>query len=129
MALTETVQVGNLRIKLRASALTPRLYRAKFGRDMVVDMNDLCKAYNKAAKLPKDATEEQKRDAQLSAMDLTIFENVAFIMAKHANKNIPNDPDEWLDSIPGIFSIYEIMPAILRLWNGNKATTSIPAKK
>ena len=72
---------------------------------------------------------EEKQDAQLSVLDLTIFENVAYIMAKHANKNVPSDPDAWLDSIPGVFSIYEMMPVILRLWDGNKKSTSIPSKK
>ena len=127
--MTETVTVAGKKIRLKASALIPRLYRFKFGRDMVADMNQLRKSYLKAEKLPKNATEEEKQDAQLSVLDLTIFENVAYIMAKHADKNVPSDPDQWLDSIPGVFSIYEIMPVILRLWEGNKATTSIPAKK
>ena len=50
-----------------------------------------------------DATEEQIQDAQLSAMDLTLFENVAYMMAKHADKTIPADPDDWLDSLEGVF--------------------------
>ena len=129
MALTETVKIGKARITFRASALVPRLYRAKFGRDMIADMNILRKSYNKAANLPENATEEERQDAQLSVLDLTIFENVAYIMAKHANKNVPSDPDAWLDSIPGVFSIYEIMPVLLRLWGDNTKTTSIPAKK
>ena len=127
--MQETVNIGGKQIRMKASALIPRLYRVKFGRDMVADMNQLRKSYLKAAKLPSNATEEEKQDAQLSALDLTIFENVAYIMAKHADKNVPGDPNQWLDSIPGVFSIYEIMPVILRLWEGNKATTSVPAKK
>ena len=65
---------------MRASALIPRLYRVQFGRDMISDMRQLIKSYNKAVKAwGKDVTEEQRQDAQLSMMDLTIFENVAYM--------------------------------------------------
>lgn len=124
-----TVMIDGKPVKMKATALVPRLYRFKFGRDMVADMNQLCKAYQKVAKLPKNATKEQRQDAQLSAMDLTIFENVSFIMIKHAGEKIPDSPEDWLESINGIFSVYQIMPTILKLWDGNKKTTSIPKKK
>lgn len=115
---------------MRASALIPRLYRVQFGRDMILDMRQLLKSYNKAVKsLGKDVTEEQRQAAQLSMMDLTIFENVAYMMIKHAGEDVPPTPDEWLDSIDGIFSIYNVMPTILELWGENQKTTSIPKKK
>ena len=115
---------------MRASALIPRLYRVQFGRDMISDMRQLIKSYNKAVKAwGKDVTEEQRQDAQLSMMDLTIFENVAYMMIKHAGEDVPPTPDEWLDSIDGIFSIYNVMPTILELWGENQKTTSIPKKK
>ncbi len=115
-------------IKMKASALVPKLYRFKFGRDMISDMTSLRKAYNKVEKLPADATEEEREEAQLSVMDLMLFENCAYIMAKHADKTIPDNPDDWLDSLP-IFSIYESMPEILKLWQMNNHTTAIPKKK
>ena len=59
----------------------------------------------------------------------TIFENVAYMMIKHAGEDVPPTPDEWLDSIDGIFSIYNVMPTILELWGENQKTTSIPKKK
>lgn len=127
--MQKTVKIDGKPVKMRASALVPRLYRFKFSRDMVADMNQLRKAYLKATNLPENATEEERQDAQLSALDLTIFENVSYIMIKHAGEKIPNTPEAWLDSIHGIFSIYEIMPTILELWEGNKKTTSIPKKK
>lgn len=93
-------------------------------------MNALSKAYKKAlSALSKDATEEEKKDAQLSALDLTIFENIAWLMLRHGGEEVGDDPNEWLDSIDGIFSIYEIFPEIYSLWNASNATTSIPKKK
>lgn len=128
--MTKTVNIGGKEVRMRASALIPRLYRVQFGRDMISDMRQLLKSYNKAVKsLGKDVTEEQRQAAQLSMMDLTIFENVAYMMIKYAGEDVPPTPDEWLDSIDGIFSIYNVMPTILELWGENQKTTSIPKKK
>lgn len=122
------LKIDGKEVGFKATALTPRIYRHKMGRDMVSDMNKLSKAYNKALSLKEDATEEEKKDAQLSAIDLEIFENVAWVMAKQHNPDIENTPDEWLDSFQ-MFSIYEILPNILKLWGMNNATTSTPKKK
>ena len=128
--MERTIKVGGADIRMRASALIPRLYRFKFGRDIIRDMAQLEQAYKKALSVKEDATEEEKRAAQLSALDLTIFENVAWVMAKNAGgSTVPGDPDEWLDSIDGVFPIYEVMPQILELWTAGLETTSAPAKK
>ena len=52
-------------------------------------------------------------------------------MAYHADKEgkVPHDPDAWLESFDGVFSIYEIFPVILELWGLNQQTTSVPVKK
>lgn len=34
---------------------------------------------------------------------LEMFENIAFVMEKHADASIPNTPEEWLDSIHSLF--------------------------
>lgn len=114
-------------IRMRASALIPRLYRFKFGRDIIKDINILKKAFDKTQRLSKNATKEEKQDAQLSALDLTIFENVSYVMAKHADNSIPDTPEEWLDNFE-MFSIYEILPEILNMWNLSQRTTSVPKK-
>lgn len=115
---------------LRATALTPRLYRFKMGRDMIVDLNQLRNAYEKAEKAKtQDMTEEEMEQAQLTVTDLTIFENVAFIMARQYDKSLPETPEEWLDSMDTVFTVYELMPHILELWQAGQKTTSIPKKK
>lgn len=134
--MEKTVVIGGKPVRMRASALIPRLYRFKFGRDLLNDMRQLQKAYVKA----KAAEEEEEKEAQLSVIDLTIFEAVAWLMVYHAEdtaykrgeiteRTVPNDPDEWLDSIDGVVSVYEIMPEIIDLWEANTATTSVPRKK
>lgn len=126
--MEKILQIDGKEVGFKATALNPRIYRHKFGRDMVADMTKLKKAYRKAAELPEDATEEEKEDAQLSAIDLEIFENSAWVMAWQYDSNIPNNPDEWLDEF-STFSIYEILPEILTLWQLNNVTTSVPKKK
>ena len=120
MAILRTIHVGNRDIPMRASALIPRLYRVKFGRDMIRDMKALQESYSEA----KDSEEKS-----LTVADLTIFENIAWLLAKHADPSVPSEPDEWLDSIDGVLSIYEVLPEILSMWSENLHQTSVPAKK
>ena len=79
--MVKTINIDGKEVRMRASALIPRIYRFRFGRDMIQDMNGLRKAWRKLQELPEDATDEQREEAQFSVMDLTIFENVAYVMA------------------------------------------------
>lgn len=126
--MQKIIKIDGKEVGFKATALTPRLYRHWLGRDMIREMNSLRKAYNKAKTLPKDATDEEKEEAQLSVMDLEIFENVAWVMAKQYDTTLESSADEWLDGFK-MFSVYEIMPHILELWGKNEKTTSIPKKK
>lgn len=125
--MQKVIIIDGKEVGFKATALTPRLYRHWLGRDMIRDMSALRKAYNKVNSLPKDATDEEKEEAQFSAMDLEIFENVAWVMARQYDTSIQLNADEWLDGFV-MFSIYEIMPHILELWGKNQATTSTPKK-
>lgn len=126
--MEKMVKIDGKEVGFRATALTPRIYRHKIGRDMIQDLNKLQASYNKAMRLPDEATDEERKEAQLSALDLEIFENAAYVMAKQYDANLPNSPEEWLDGFE-TFSIYEILPAILELWQLNNATTAKPKKK
>ena len=129
--MERTIVIGGSELRMRASALIPRLYRFRFGRDLIKDMSQLEESYKKALAVSKkeNATDEEMKETQLSVLDLTIFENVAWVMAKAADPKVPNDPDEWLDGIDGVFSIYEVLPQILELWVAGLETTSQPRKK
>lgn len=139
--MEKVISVDGKEVGFRASALTPRLYRHKIGRDIVRDMNQLKRAYEKAisaqniAALKSDASQKERQkheealqDAQLSVLDLEVFENATYIMAKQYDSNIPDTPEEWLETF-SVFSIYEILPQIMELWQLNQKTTSIPKKK
>ena len=110
--LTKTVKIGDKEVTFKSSAAIPRLYRIKFKRDIFKDLNKLEKAYKKKAK---------NSDEELEIDDLEIFENVAYIMALHADPSTPKTIDEWLDQFE-MFSIYEILPEIIELWGSNLFT-------
>ena len=57
--MEKILKIGGKDVKMRASALIPKLYRYKFGRDMIQDMTALTKSYRKVKELPEDATEEE----------------------------------------------------------------------
>ena len=58
---------------------------------------------------------------------LEMFENIAYVMAKHANPSIPDTPEECLDGF-NTFSIYQVLPQIIELW-GLNTQTEVQAKK
>ena len=109
------VNIDGKGVRFKASATIPRLYRLKFRRDIFKDLTKLEKAYS------------DKPEGGFEIDDLEIFENVAYIMAAHADESVPPTIDEWLDQF-GMFSIYEVLPEILDLW-GSNLFTDVPAKK
>ena len=128
--MERTVIIDGREVRMRASALIPRLYRFKFGRDMIADLNRLTSDYKKVMEAQSSEDETEKRNAELSILDLTIFENIAWLFCRHADpEHIPETPDEWLDQMDGMFSIYEVIPEVLELWHASNRTTATPAKK
>lgn len=125
--MVKLVTVGNVGVRMRATASTPRLYRIRFKRDIFKDMQAL-----------KRATDSSNPESSnLSVEDLTVFENVAYIMALQGDwddngdriGDVPDSVEEWLDKFDGIFSIYEALPQIIELWGENLQTTSKSKKK
>ena len=65
--------------------------------------------------------------SMLDTFSLEMFENIAYVMAKHADTNIPDTPEEWLDGF-NTFSIYQVLPQLIELW-GLNVQTDVSAKK
>ena len=117
MALTKTIQIDGQDVTLRASAAIPRIYRIKFNRDIYRDL----------AMLQTAVSTNDEGMSNLDNLSLEMFENIAYIMAKHADPSIPDTPEEWLDGF-GTFSIYQVLPEIIDLW-GLNLQTAVEAKK
>lgn len=125
-----TVTIDGREVKFRATAAVPRLYRIKFRRDILQDFQAVQRAVERAQEAAADeAGEEAARPSSLPLEALELFEDMAYIMAKHADKDaVPADPDEWLESF-GTFSIYSIFPVIRALWEQNTEALDIVKKK
>lgn len=108
MAVTKTIEIDGKEVTFKASAAVPRMYRLKFRRDIFKDMSDLM----------KDINASNEEISGLSIESLEIFENIAYMMAKYADPNVPDSIDEWLEQF-NTFSIYLIMPHIVDLWGLN----------
>ena len=118
MAVTKKIEIDGQEVEFRASAAVPRMYRIKFGRDIYKDLRQL-----------ETSVGENDEDASgLDLFSLEMFENIAFIMAKHASPDtVPSEPDEWLEQF-NTFSIYQILPQLIELW-GLNVQTEVESRK
>ena len=82
MAITKTVEIDGKEVIFKASAAIPRIYRIKFGRDIYKDL----------AKLEKSVSQNKEGSSEIDIPSLEMFENIAYIMAKHADPSIPDTP-------------------------------------
>ena len=117
MSLVKTIEIDGKPVKFKASAAIPRIYRIKFQRDIYKDLASLEKTIDKSS----------EEVSNLDLFSLEMFENIAYVMVKHADPEIPDSPEEWLDDF-NTFSIYQVLPKIIELW-GLNVKTDAEAKK
>ena len=112
--MVRTITVDGKEVTFRASAAIPRMYRMKFRWDIMQDMREI---------------DQATRGRSIPPRLLEAFENMAFLMAKHADpKGVPDTVEAWLDGFE-TFSIYEIFPIIAELWAVNMETVADSKKK
>ena len=118
MGITKRIEIDGKPVTFKASAAIPRIYRLKFQRDIYRDLSELEKAIG--------GSDPEHSDLDLFSLEM--FENIAYIMAKHADpEGVPDSPEEWLDEF-NTFSIYQVLPQIIELW-GLNVQTDVAAKK
>ena len=117
MSIVRKVEIDGKQVPFKASAAIPRIYRIKFNRDIYKDLRSLEKAVGEG--------DEEKSNLDLFSLEM--FENIAYVMAKHADPNIPDTPEEWLDEF-NTFSIYQVLPSIIEL-RGLNVQTEVESKK
>ena len=117
MSMKRNITIDGQEVPFKASAAIPRIYRMRFHRDIYKDLRDLEKGIDK----------NDSENSNLDLFSLEMFENIAYVMAKHADPSIPDTPEEWLDSF-NTFSIYQVLPQIIELW-GLNTQTDVQAKK
>ena len=117
MSMIKTIEIDGKQVPFKASAAIPRIYRVKYGRDIFKDL----------MKLQKALSENTADDSNLDLFSLETFENIAYLMAKHADPSLPDTAEEWLDEF-SVFSIYQVLPEIIALWGMNVQTQSTAKK-
>ena len=117
MSMIKNIEIDGRQVAFKASAAIPRIYRMKFQRDIYKDLKAL----------EKSIGNNSEESSNLDMFSLEMFENIAFVMAKHADASIPNTPEEWLDGF-NTFSIYQVLPQLIELW-GLNVQTDVEAKK
>ena len=118
MGITKKIQIDGKDVEFKASAAIPRIYRLKFHRDIYKDLRDLEKSVGSSS----------AEESNLDLLSLELFENIAYIMAKHAEPTtVPDSPEEWLDEF-STFSIYQVLPEIIELW-GLNIQSDVESKK
>lgn len=117
MSMIKQIEIDGKQVSFKASAAIPRIYRMKFQRDIYKDLKAL----------EKSIGDNREESSNLDMFSLEMFENIAFVMAKHADASIQNTPEEWLDGF-NTFSIYQVLPQLIELW-GLNVQTDVEAKK
>ncbi len=117
MSMKQNIEIDGKQVPFKASAAIPRIYRSKFHRDIYKDLDALGKAVGNG-----DA-----ENSHLDMFSLEMFENIAYIMAKHADSSIPDSPEDWLDGF-NTFSIYQVLPQLIQLW-GLNTQSEVASKK
>lgn len=117
MSMKQNIEIDGKQVPFRASAAIPRIYRIKFHRDIYKDLK----------LLESSIGDNKAEDSNLDMFSLEMFENIAYVMAKHADPTIPDSPEDWLDEF-NTFSIYQVLPQLIELW-GLNTQTDVDSKK
>jgi len=112
--------------KLKMSAATPRIYRAKFGKDIIVQMDAMYERLsNEGKKKDEEKKNEEKKDDSVSFTpeELEMMENLIFVCNRQAEPEQPEDIFEWLASFE-IGAITGTYGTIMKMWEDNQTSTS-----
>lgn len=135
--MSKTIELDGKKVKIEANALLPRLYRKEFGRDLIVDMKKMIegvrlsgKSMKKATKDPEGLAAELMADPDaLDKLDLTVVENVTWMMLRAAGEDVGESVEEWLTTIEDTMALYMAMPDVIEVWLTSQKTTAKPKKK
>lgn len=113
--MEKTITIGNREITMKATANTPKRYRNEFNKDLLIELQNLFNHLDK------------KTGEFVGQVDLSLVENLAYIMAKQADPEIGTQ-DDFLDQFE-VADIYNAMPQILGVWSTSTETLSTAKKK
>ena len=105
--MEKVLNIGGKEVKMKSTAGTMMRYRNNFNRDFIKDL----------VALQGKLTDKIEKGQEFEALDLDIFEKIAWCMAKTCDDNIP-DIEHWLDEFE-TFDIMQVLPEIMNLLVAN----------
>ena len=115
--MEKTLTIDGRLVRFKSTGAFLLRYKAQFGRDPLQDVFKLQKAIR------------QDRNGKyilgnINALDMTVFYNLVWTLAKTADPSIP-PPMDWLDSFSS-FPLAEILPEVMDLVDNSLGTTVKP---
>jgi len=105
--MEKTLTIDGRQVRFKSSGAFLLRYKQQFGRDAFQDIFKLQKAVR------WDKHQKKNILANINALDLEVFFNLAWTLAKTADPSIP-PPMQWLDSF-STFPLNDIMPELMDL--------------
>lgn len=117
--MEKTIYIDEKTVKLKSTAALPKRYKAQFGRDYFADLMKVAKVFGRGTK--RNFGIQDISFASLDHMDMEVFYDIIWTMAKTADRTIP-DPLEWLDGFE-VFPLNEIIGEVKDLLTDTMPTT------
>lgn len=114
--MEKILNIDGRNVKLKSTGAYLLRYKAQFKRDAIQDIFKLANAIN----------EETGEIINIAALDLEVFFNLIWVLAKTADPSI-DPPMEWLDTFSE-FPLEEIIPEVTDLIF-SCIKSSVPGKK
>ncbi len=114
--MEKILTIDGRQVKFKSTGAFLLRYKAQFGRDALQDILRI-----------QSAIDNKGRIKNIDTLDLEVFYNLIWTLAKTADPSIP-PPLEWLDTF-GEFPLVEIVPEVIDLIFSSLGTTVEPKKK
>lgn len=115
--MEKILNIDGRQVKFKSTGAYLLKYKAQFGRDALQDIFKLEGAIDK----------ETKKIVDIEALNLEVFYNLVWTLAKTADPTIP-PPMEWLDGFSE-FPLADIIPEVIDMITSCMQSTSSSKKK
>ena len=110
--MEKVIKVGDIDVRFKATGKTVAMAEEKFKIDVLKEITSL----------------QKDIDAGDVGRSMKVFKQLAYVMAKQADPEVPDDFMDWLDQF-GMFDLDVALPEIVGLWNVAAIGKTQPKKK
>lgn len=116
--MEKILNIDGRMVKFKSTGGSLLRYKMKFKRDALQDFYKLIESVN----------HETNEIENINNLDIEVFYNLCWVLAKTANRAVPSDPVDWLDTFDE-FPVLDILPDIVELFLACLTSTVEPKKK